>query len=165
MDSSTSSRRARACSGVPNISCQNRDRVKEHGVGHLNRVSKRIILGWIIDVTRYSRMCASTGPYCVYVCLCVLGVQRTCMKCACTCVKAKWSTVSEARLCKLCWRERVSACRRRGRAVAKPQESQCSSAVASRTLQKHKHPTWTILHANYRILKGGVGNAEWHCIC
>lgn len=59
---------------------------------------------------------------------CVGGV------CWCTCVNARCNSVSEVKLCRLCWRDRARACKSNGRAVAKPDESQWSSAEASITL-------------------------------
>ncbi len=58
--------------------------------------------------------------------------------CWCTCVNARCNSVSEVKLCRLCWRDRARACKSNGRAVAKPDESQWSSAEASITLP-HKH--------------------------
>lgn len=51
-----------------------------------------------------------------------------------TCVNARCKSVSEVKLWRLCWRERARACNSNGRAVAKPDESQWSSAEASITL-------------------------------
>lgn len=51
-----------------------------------------------------------------------------------TWVKARWRMVSEARDCRWCCLARAKACRRRGRAVEKPDDSQWSSAVQSITL-------------------------------
>lgn len=58
--------------------------------------------------------------------------------CWCTCVNARCNTVSEVKLCRLCWRDRARACKSNGRPDGNPDESQWSSAEASITLP-HKH--------------------------
>lgn len=131
-DSNTSCTSARACSGIPNISYQERWSISDtpswklhlSSNKHTGILNKHFTLGEIKQLGDV--LWALVSHY------------QVSEHCWCTCVNARCNTVSEVKLCRLCWRDRARACKSNGRPDANPDESQWSSAEASITLP-HKH--------------------------